>query len=113
MPLVGAIAAQRPSIYRVAQIGVEKDFTKVSFNIGIKDRRQHLYAPVEIAVHKVGTADEDLCRLGIAICEPKDSAVLQETSHQTSYANILREAFYPRPQSADSAYDQFDLNARF
>ncbi len=74
------------------------------------DREHQFHAPVQVAAHQVGAAQEEL-RVS-AVFEEKDTAVFQKPADDTDDADIVADAFDARSQAADAANDQVDGDAR-
>jgi hypothetical protein len=83
----------------------------VAFEIGT----EHLDAAVEIARHHVGRGDVDrglAVRQAVTAAEAVDAAVLEEAADDRLDADAFRQAGHARPQAADAAHHEVDLDAR-
>src|SRR5262249_38966308 len=78
------------------------------------DRHQHLDAAMKIARHPVGGRDVNLgigVRKRLAGAEADDAAVLEKAPDDALDADVLGKSGHTRPQAADAADNELDLNA--
>ena len=76
----------------------------------ILDRGHHLDPPIQIARHQVGRSDREDRPARVAP-EAEDPGMLEESSHDRTDPDPIRQARDPRPQAADAPDDQIDLRA--
>ncbi len=86
----------------VFQVQLQNAVMQVPHQPAIFDWKQHLDAAVEISRHKVGAPDVN--QFIASVVEVVDAAVLQETSHDASNANVLADVRKIRTQAAHSAH---------
>ena len=76
---------------------------------GLLDGHEHLDAPVEVAGHQVGAAEEEL---GLAAdLEDVEAAVLEVAADDRAHADVLAQAGNARAEHADRARDDLDRGA--
>src|SRR5438128_2502258 len=74
------------------------DLAQAGPAVQVSDRRDRLDATVEVALHDVRRADEEL--LALALAEHKDARVLEERADYRPDPDRLAEAIHSRPHGA-------------
>ena len=109
-----AIGQDRPALFVVEEIRQHDLFEQLLVHRRVQDRRQRLDATIEIARHQIGRGNIEL-GLGrgqaVAGAEGIDAGVLEEAPDDRLDADVLRQARNARPQAADAAHDEIDLDA--
>jgi len=86
---VRAVARHLPGVALVGEVQVE-DLAQLLLQARVLDRRQHLDAALEVALHAVRRADVVLGRAGVA--EVVDARVLQKPADDADHADVLGDA---------------------
>ncbi len=95
--LIRAVAQEPPRVRRIPQIYRQRHVAQLRPQPGVIHRRQHLHPVIEIALHQVRAADQQLVVAGPAVGKVVDAAVLQEAPDQAHHADILAHARHTRP----------------
>jgi len=103
------IGAELPRLAIVLEVRVQQ-CAKSLMERGLLDRRDGFHATVEIARHPVGRAKIEL--FGAAVGELPEARMLEEPTDDADDANVVAHARQLRPQTADAAYNEVDLDTR-
>src|SRR5579862_843557 len=105
---VVAVGLQETRFQIVRQVGRDYLSEDLIQKHGILDAEDDFDAFVDIALHPIGAAEE---QLGLtAVAEDEDAAVLQESPYDAAHANAAAEAADTGAQGARAADDQVDLH---
>ena len=105
---VGTIALQLPGLSIIGQITEQAVFEHGIAGSFFFDGKAYFDAKMQIAGHPVGAGAE---HQGVAIVmKIIDARVLQETTHDRSYRDVVRYAFNAGAQATDAPNDQIDLD---
>src|SRR3984893_2007557 len=106
---------QAPALKGVAKVRHHDFVQHLAVYSGVFYRHQSLYAPVEIARHPIGGADEYLCAIRrqlVAVAETNNSLMLEKAPDDALDPDIVGEARDARPQTADAAHDKINAHPR-
>jgi hypothetical protein len=78
---------------------------------GVADLHEQFHPAVQVPVHHVGAADEDLAVLVLTGAERVDAGVLKETTEHAADPDVLGQALDAGPQRADAAHPQVNRHA--
>src|SRR5229473_1798572 len=112
-PRIRAVRRQVPALQRIAQIGHHDLVEDLAMHGHILDRHQRLDAPIEIARHPVGRADEHLGlvrRQPVAVAEADDPAMFEKASDDALDPDIVRHSGNARPQATDPTHHEVDAD---
>src|SRR5262245_14592392 len=109
----GAIGQDAPALLIIFQVGNHDLVEDLLVYRRVGNRHHDLNATVQVARHHVRRADIDQ-GLGrwqtMAGAEAINPAVLKNAANDALDANVLGKAGDARPQAADSAHDEVDLD---
>src|SRR6202051_3936904 len=106
---VAGIAQQNASLSIIRQIRVENFPPNAFAEKFVTQRHHHLLALLEVTRHPVSAANVNF--FFAAILEIIDSAVLQKSSDDASHPDPITQTANTRPERADAANDQINLNS--
>src|SRR5947209_16218460 len=101
---IAPIRLQFAGVDRIIQVGLQDMLANGYAQEGVFDGKECFDPVIEIALHHVGASQVDL-RVPV-IAKVEDAAVLQETPHNASNANIVANARKTRAQAAYTTDDQ-------
>src|SRR5438046_6771635 len=110
---VVAVGIEPPALRGVAQVRDHDLVEHLTMHGLVIDRHQRLHAPIEIARHPVGGANEQFgLRRGqpLTVAEAYDAAVLEKAPDDALHSNVFGKPAYSWTQTADAPHDQIDLH---
>src|SRR5262249_17764441 len=91
------------------QIELE-DLLEAADQLRVRDRKNDLHPVAQIPTHQVGAARVDL--LSTPVSSVVDSAVFEESPHDTGYTDVLTDSWHAGSQTAESAHQQVHPHSR-
>src|SRR6266568_4714360 len=110
----GAVRQELPALLVVLEIRHHDLVEHLLVHGRIEHRAQYLDAAIEVARHEVGGGNVDgslRVRQRMAGPEAIDPAVLEEAADDRFDPDALGQSRHSRPQAADAAHDEVDLDA--
>jgi len=102
-----AVGLERPRVDLVGQ-GVVEDGRQAPLDGGVDHRHDHLDPPVEVPFHHVGRAEPDPQWPAVFPTEPEDPRVFEETPHDGTHPDVLRQARDPGSEAAAAPDHEID-----
>src|SRR5262249_1188353 len=106
---VCAVALQCACLRVVHEINCQDRLPQVPFEPRVLDGKEHLDAPIQIAIHQIGAPQVNLLRTTVG--EVVDPAMLKESPDDAPDPNRLAHAWTPWAQTAHATNDQVCLYA--
>ena len=106
-----AVGLERPREHVVGEVELE-DLVEPGAQAAVGDAQHRLDAPVEVARHEVGRADDVLGVVVAGLAEAEDPRVLEVATDDRPHGDVLGQAGHAGAQAADAAHDEVDPRAR-
>src|SRR6185437_8053213 len=98
--LITAVGQQQASLGVVGQRGAQDVADQSLLQLRRLNRKHHLDAPAQIAIHPVGRTDVHLWI--VVVAEVENTAVFQKAIHNGDDTDVVADARHYRPKRADA-----------
>ena len=88
-----------------------EDLVEPRLVLRVRHGHEHLDAPIEVARHPVGGADQEQRLALVAVGEADDARMLEVATEDRAHADVLAEPGHAGTQAADAADGEVDLHA--